>query len=185
VLDLAERAFEAHLDAVPDPRVFERYLVFRWVVRGGRGRQLPIEDPALFDLEDLLDVEPAMRRLVAPPQNVRIITTSNRRHLLPERVSDNRGVRLGECGYLHVGASVDEKLALSDRFGLVIGFYAFHQVTYLEIVDHCARRADISTRWDLLRERALRWALRRSSRSGRTAKQFVGDLVGREALEGG
>jgi predicted AAA+ superfamily ATPase len=123
--------------------------------------------------------------LVAPPENVRLIATSNRRHLLPERVSDNREVRLDERGDLHVGESVDQKLALSDRFGLVIGFYAFDQATYLEIVDHYARKAGISTRRDLLHERALRWPLRRSSRSGRTAKQFVDDLAGREAVESG
>ena len=79
------------------------------------------------------------------------------------------------------GESVDEKLALSDRFGLVIGFYAFDQATDLEIVDHYARKADISTRRDLLHERALR----HSGRSGRAAKQFVDDLAGREAVEGG
>jgi predicted AAA+ superfamily ATPase len=65
VLDLAERALEAHLDAAPDPGIFERNLAVRWAVRGGRGRLLPIEDPTLFGLQDLVGVESALRRLVA------------------------------------------------------------------------------------------------------------------------
>jgi hypothetical protein len=121
--------------------------------------------------------------LVAPPRNVRIVATSNRRHLIPENVSDNRDVRVDESGDLHVGETVDEKLALSERFGLVLGFYPFDQSTYLAIVDHYARAASLRTPTDEIREQALRWALHRSSRSGRTARQFVDDLAGREALE--
>jgi predicted AAA+ superfamily ATPase len=120
--------------------------------------------------------------LVAPPENVRIVATSNRRHLLPESVADNRDARLDEHGDLHMGEVVDEKLALSDRFGLVLGFYPFDQSTYLAIVDHYARKAGLRTSRETIDEEALRWALRRSSRSGRTAKQFVDDLAGREAL---
>jgi len=120
--------------------------------------------------------------LVAPPENVRIIATSNRRHLLPERAEDNRAVRLDEAGDLQLGETIDEKLALSDRFGLVLGFYSFDQRTYLSIVDHYAKKADLRTPAHEVREAALRWALRRSSRSGRTARQFVDDLAGREAI---
>ncbi|MDH3520918.1 MAG: ATP-binding protein [Myxococcales bacterium] len=121
--------------------------------------------------------------LVAPPENVRIIATSNRRHLMPESMADNRGAQLDDRGDLHLGESADEKLALSDRFGLVIGFYSFDQATYLEIVDHYALKAGVDTPRDSLHAQALRWALHRSSRSGRTAKQFVDDLAGRKALE--
>jgi predicted AAA+ superfamily ATPase len=113
---------------------------------------------------------------------VRIVATSNRRHLIPESADDNREARLDERGDLHMGETVEEKLALSDRFGLVLGFYAFDQDTYLEIVSRYARNAGLRTDAARLREEALRWALRRSSRSGRTAKQFVDDLAGREAL---
>jgi predicted AAA+ superfamily ATPase len=120
--------------------------------------------------------------LVAPPQNVRIVATSNRRHLLPETAADNRDARLDEHGDLHMGEVVDEKLALSDRFGLVLGFYPFDQTTYLAIVDHYAQKAGLRTPRERIVEEALRWALRRSSRSGRTAKQFVDDLAGREAI---
>ena len=120
--------------------------------------------------------------LAAPPGNVRIVATSNRRHLMPQTLADNRGARLDEQGELHVGESLDEKLALADRFGLVLGFYPFDQDTYLSIVDHYARRAALTTDPAEIRREALRWALDRSSRSGRTARQFVDDLAGREAL---
>ena len=120
--------------------------------------------------------------LVATPANVRIVATSNRRHLLPESVADNREARLDEHGDLHMGETVDEKLALSDRFGLLLGFYAFDQRTYLEIVDHYAKRAGVEAGREPLHEEALRFALARASRSGRTARQFVDDFAGREAL---
>ena len=119
--------------------------------------------------------------LEAPPENVRIVATSNRRHLLPESAADNREARLDERGDLHVGETVDERLALSERFGLVLGFYGFDQETYLRIVDRYARKAGVRAPREQLHGEALRWALYRSSRSGRTAKHFVDDLAGREA----
>jgi predicted AAA+ superfamily ATPase len=120
--------------------------------------------------------------LAAPPANVRIVATSNRRHLLPERRAENREVRLDEDGELHLGEALEEKLALSDRFGLVLGFYGFDQRTYLEIVEHWAKKLGLAVPPDALREDALRFALERSSRSGRTARQFVEDRAGHEAL---
>jgi len=120
--------------------------------------------------------------LISPPANVRIVATSNRRHLVSERVGDNRAAHLDEAGELHMGESVDEKLALSDRFGLVLGFYGFDQKTYLSVVEHYARKAGVRAQPAELRAEALRWALNRSTRSGRTAKQFVDDFAGREAL---
>ena len=122
--------------------------------------------------------------LVAPPENVRIFATSNRRHLMPESRADNREARLDEAGELHMGEAVEEKLALSDRFGLVLGFYGFDQRTYLAIVDRHAAKAGIRAGRDELHAEALRWALARASRSGRTARQFVDDFAGREALRG-
>lgn len=120
--------------------------------------------------------------LETPPPNVRIVATSNRRHLMPERVSDNQEAHLDAAGELHLGESLDEKLALSDRFGLLLGFYGFNQVTYLAIVERYAAKAGIDLQQEQLREEALRFALVRSSRSGRTARQFVDDLAGRLAL---
>lgn len=134
--------------------------------------------------------EPGVRELKAalegsveaPPENVRIVATSNRRHLVPERASENRAARLDEDGELHLGEALEEKLALADRFGLVLGFYGFDQATYLAIVAQYAKAAGLAMPQEELREVALRWALERSSRSGRTARQLVDDLAGREGL---
>jgi predicted AAA+ superfamily ATPase len=120
--------------------------------------------------------------LEAPPPNVRIVATSNRRHLLPETRREQEAVHLDEDGELHLGEALDEKLALSDRFGLVLGFYGFDQRTYLSIVEHYVKKAGLELAPGQLREDALRWALARSSRSGRTARQFVDDLAGRAGL---
>jgi hypothetical protein len=120
--------------------------------------------------------------LVATPANVRIVATSNRRHLMPHTAADNRGASLDEHGDLHMGEAVEEKLALSDRFGLALGFYAFDQDTYLRIVDHHAKRAGLAAPREQIHAEALRWALSRDSRSGRTARHFVDDFAGREAL---
>ena len=155
-------------------------------LRGLPYRFLVFCDDLSFD-----DGEPGMRELKVAlegsvettPGNVRIIATSNRRHLVPEFASENRAARLDDDGELHVGEALEEKLALADRFGLVLGFYGFDQPTYLRIVDRYAQKAGIDWPRDRLHAEALRFALDRSSRSGRVAKQFVDDLAGRLALE--
>ena len=121
--------------------------------------------------------------LEATPSHVRIAATSNRRHLVPERVADNRAAHLDDAGELHLGEALEEKLALADRFGLVLGFYGFDQATYLRIVDRYARKAGVDLPRERLHSQALRFALDRSSRSGRTAHHFVDDLAGRLALQ--
>jgi uncharacterized protein len=136
------------------------------------------DDPGARELKAVLEGS-----IAAPPESVRIVATSNRRHLIPERRADNAAVRLDSEGELHVGEALEEKLALSDRFGLVLGFFGFDQRTYLEIVNHYAKREGLAVSPQVLREEALRFALERSSRSGRTARQFVDDLAGRLALE--
>lgn len=156
------------------------------LLRGAPFHFLLFCDDLSFD-----DGEPGHRDLKAtlegslelPPENVRIIATSNRRHLVPEKRSENRAVRVDEDGELHVGEALEEKLSLSDRFGLMLGFFGFDQRTYLEIVESYARRAGLRTEPERLREEALRWALEHGSRSGRAARQFVDDRAGREALE--
>lgn len=155
-------------------------------LRGAPFRFLLFCDDLSFD-----EGEPGHRELKAtlegglelPPENVRILATSNRRHLVPEKRSENRAVRVDEDGELHVGEALEEKLSLSDRFGLVLGFFGFDQPTYLAIVERHARRAGVRLDASQLRDEALRWALDRASRSGRTARQFVDDLAGRLALE--
>jgi len=123
--------------------------------------------------------------LAGPPENLRIIATSNRRHLLPESMAENRGARVDEDGELHLGEALEEKLALSDRFGLVLPFLSFDQPTYLRIVEHYLDKAALGLTMEQVRSEALRFALDHSSRSGRTARQFVDDLSGRTRLESG
>jgi predicted AAA+ superfamily ATPase len=109
----------------------------------------------------------------ARPPNVILIATSNRRHLLPERMSENLEARLDGAGLLRPGETTDEKLSLSDRFGLILPFFSFDQDTFLAIVDYHAAQLGLASRIapEVLHARALRFALDRSNRSGRTARQ--------------
>lgn len=121
-------------------------------------------------------------------QNVLIYATSNRRHLLPEYMADNQQSRLVD-GELHEGEAVEEKISLSDRFGIWLSFYPFKQDAYLQVVRHwVAQLADVhSLAVDLedgeLRAEALRWALARGTRNGRTAQYFARQWVGRLGLK--
>lgn len=115
----------------------------------------------------------------ATPDNLLIYATSNRRHLLPELLDDNRDAHLLH-GEIHHGESVDEKISLSDRFGLWVSFHPFSQSQYLQIVHHWLQRLGVEAdRLDDVEPAALQWALRRGSRSGRTAWQFARDWAGR------
>jgi predicted AAA+ superfamily ATPase len=118
----------------------------------------------------------------ARPLRVCVIATSNRRRLLPETMEENRQARVDGTGQLHLGEVLEEKLALADRFGLVLGFYACNQATYLEIVAHWLRDADLAPLDELAREAALRFALERGGRSGRIARQFANEWIGRTRL---
>ncbi len=120
----------------------------------------------------------------ARPPRVCVVATSNRRHLLPETMAENRQARVDEQGQLHLGEVLEEKLALSDRFGLVLGFYACSQPVYLEIVSHWLREAGLDELDELAREAALRFALERGGRSGRIARQFANEWIGRSRLGG-
>ena len=111
------------------------------------------------------------------PENVLVYATSNRRHLLPEYFSENRETRIVD-GEIHLGDAVEEKISLSERFGLWISFYPFSQDEYLAIVAHWLQQSgqEMSEETRLL---ALQWATRRGSRSGRVARQFAIDLASR------
>jgi predicted AAA+ superfamily ATPase len=109
------------------------------------------------------------------PENMLIYATSNRRHLMPEWMDENRG------GEIHPEEAVADKLSLADRFGLTLSFYPFDQENYLGIVNHYASLREIEMT-DELRKEALRWALAKGQRSGRAARQFVDDLAGRRML---
>ncbi|OXI92569.1 AAA family ATPase [Burkholderia sp. AU33803] len=117
--------------------------------------------------------------------NVLVYATSNRRHLMPEQASDNANVSRAENGELHPGDAVEEKISLSERFGIWVTFYGFTQDAYLAVVDSRLGEAGFDAeRIRAAREPALQWALERGARSGRIAVQFVRDYIGRMADEG-
>ena len=117
--------------------------------------------------------------LAGPSDNVLIYATSNRRHLMPEYMAENLETRhLG--GEVHPGEATEEKISLSDRFGLWVAFHAMEQETYLAIAHHWT--ASLGAAADERFERAaLQWALGRGARNGRVAWQFARDWAGRHA----
>ena len=122
----------------------------------------------------------------AQSANVLIYATSNRRHLLPERMADNVAARHID-GELHESDAVEEQVSLSDRFGLWLSFPAFRQDDYLGVARHWLERlaADhsVAADWtDETRQAALRWALARGARNGRTALHFAKHHIGAQLL---
>ena len=120
--------------------------------------------------------------IAAQSDNVIIYATSNRRHLMPERMSDNATYKHDGDGDLHPGETVEEKISLSERFGLWLSFYPFKQDDYLDIAAHwMASFGCTPEQAAAARPEALRWALQRGSRSGRVAWQFAKDYAGKLA----
>ena len=118
--------------------------------------------------------------VAASTPNVLIYATSNRRHLLPEHMKDNLTYTHTEDGEVHPGEVIEEKISLSERFGLWISFYPFSQDEYLTIVAQWLRSLGASEAViQASGPEALVWALERGSRSGRVAYQFARDCVGR------
>jgi uncharacterized protein len=112
--------------------------------------------------------------------NVLIYATSNRRHLLPEYMKENLSYQHTEDGEVHPGEVIEEKISLSERFGLWISFYPFTQNEYLAIVAQWLRAFDVDeAAITAARQESLVWALERGSRSGRVAQQFARDYAGR------
>jgi uncharacterized protein len=112
-------------------------------------------------------------------ENMLIYATSNRRHLMPEYMNENLETRyVGD--EIHPGETVEEKISLSERFGLWVTFYPFDQDEYLAIVAHWLKTLG-ARESDAAREEALQWSLQRGSRSGRVAYQFARDWAGRHA----
>lgn len=121
------------------------------------------------------------------PDNVLLYATSNRRHLVPEKQADNDNWQLVE-GEVHPSEAVEDKIALSDRFGLWLSFYPFTQDHYLEVVRHwisvLAEPTRLPWNWDeSLEKAAIRWAQGRGNRNGRCAYQFARNWVGLQLLE--
>ncbi|MDH2434550.1 ATP-binding protein [Pokkaliibacter sp. MBI-7] len=107
--------------------------------------------------------------LELPPEHVRIYATSNRRHLLPEHMSDNQQTQVVD-GEIHYADAVEDKMALSDRFGLWLSFYPASWDTYFTMVDQLF--GDVNADRSALHQTARLFAMGRASHSGRTAKQF-------------
>ncbi len=118
----------------------------------------------------------------ACPDNVLIYATSNRRHLMPRQLQENQFPQNDE-DELYPREATEEKVSLSDRFGLRLPFYRISQDTYLEIVTHYAEKHGLNMAKRKLHREALQWEAGSSGRSGRLAYQFVVELVGRLALE--
>ncbi|RZL11279.1 MAG: ATP-binding protein [Rubrivivax sp.] len=150
----------------------ERFIVFCDDLSFDEG------EPGYKALKSILD-----GTVSASGDNVMIVATSNRRHLLPEYHQDNKSYTRSDDGELHPGEVVEEKISLSERFGLWISFYPFSQDEYLAIVAQWLRHFGLSApEIDAARGDSLVWALERGSRSGRVAYQFARDRAGREDL---
>ncbi len=135
-------------------------------------------DPSYKALKAILDGS-----ISAAPDNVLLCATSNRRHLLPEYQQDNADAQLVD-GELHFGEAVEEKISLSERFGLWLSFHPFNQEDYLAIVAYWLQRMAWAAGLDEeTRRAALQWALQRGARSGRVAWQFARDWVGRHQVQ--
>jgi len=116
--------------------------------------------------------------------NVLVYATSNRRHLMPEFMRDNLASQYQEDGEVHPGEAVEERVSLSERFGLWLTFYPFRQDDYLDIVTHWLAELGVAaSERDGAKGEALQFALQRGSRSGRVALQFARDYAGRRLLE--
>ncbi len=113
-------------------------------------------------------------------ENVLIYATSNRKHLMPEYHSENLSGTSSDDGEIHPGDVVEEKISLSERFGLWVSFHPFGQDDYLDIVAHWLTSYQLPMDADA-RFFALQWALERASRSGRVAQQFARDWAGKKA----
>ena len=122
----------------------------------------------------------------ALPENVLIYVTSNRRHLVAEYASDNRGAMMVE-GEVHHCEAVEEKISLSGRFGLWVAFHPFSQELYLDVTRRWAERLSVQVGavipWTkAAQDEAILWSQRKGDRSGRIAWQFACDWVGRSAM---
>jgi uncharacterized protein len=134
-------------------------------------------EPGYKALKSILDGSVA-----AATPNVLIYATSNRRHLLPEHMKDNLTYTTAEDGEIHPGEVVEEKISLSERFGLWVSFYPFTQDEYLVIVQQWLIALGVApAQAEVARAEALIWALERGSRSGRVAYQFARDYAGRHS----
>ena len=155
----------------------ERFIIF------SDDLSFEANDPGYKALKSVLD-----GGIAAINDNMLVYATSNRRHLMPEKMSENEDAKHTSDGEIHPGETTEEKISLSERFGLWLSFYPFGQEQYLDIARHWVtvlapqikiNSIDVE---DKLRRAALLWALERGSRSGRVAYQFARDWVGNVSL---
>jgi predicted AAA+ superfamily ATPase len=136
-------------------------------------------EPGYKALKSILDGS-----VSATTANVLIYVTSNRRHLLPEYMKDNLSYTHTDDGEIHPGEVVEEKISLSERFGLWVSFYPFSQDEYLSIVAQWLSSFGVATpAIEAAQAEALVWALERGSRSGRVAYQFAKDYAGKHTSQ--
>lgn len=155
------------------PRIVQKLstLPYRFIVF--------IDDLSFNDLEqDYKELKSLLEGGVEErPANVLIYATSNRRHLVQETFSERKG------DDVHVRDNMEEKLSLADRFGITVTFLTPDQQTYLEIVKGLAEQNGIDIDQAELQKRALRWVMLHNGRSGRTARQFINNLIAQIGLE--
>jgi hypothetical protein len=146
------------------------------LLRASKRRFLLYCDDLSFDKDDTSykSLKAALEGgLEGRPENVLFYASSNRRHLMPRDLIDNeRG------SAINPGEAVEEKVSLSDRFGLWLGFHNCNQDDYLAMVEGYARHYGLKVTMEEMRPKALTWAITRGSRSGRVAWQFIQDLAG-------
>jgi predicted AAA+ superfamily ATPase len=134
-------------------------------------------EPGYKALKSILDGSVA-----AATPNVLIYATSNRRHLLPEYMKENLTYTHTADGEVHPGEGVEEKISLSERFGLWVSFYPFSQDEYLTIAAQWLQALGVQPEAiEAAKPEALVWALERGSRSGRVAYQFARDYAGKHS----
>ena len=152
----------------------ERFIIF------SDDLSFEANDPGYKALKSVLD-----GGISATNDNLLVYATSNRRHLMPEKMSENLETKHTADGEIHPGETTEEKISLSERFGLWLSFYPFDQQQYLDIVTHwvavLAGRQTVANN-DAMQKAALLWALERGSRSGRVAYQFARDWAGAHSL---
>ena len=150
----------------------ERFIVF------SDDLSFEANDPGFKALKSVLD-----GGIAATQENLLIYATSNRRHLMPELMRENLEAHHAADGEIHPGETTEEKVSLSERFGLWLSFYPFDQETYLAIAEHWIRELSGGTAMDsaAMKKAALLWSLERGGRSGRTAMQFARDWVGKHS----
>lgn len=120
--------------------------------------------------------------LAAQSSNLLVYATSNRRHLMPESMQENLGTSYDAQGEIHPAEAIEEKISLSERFGLWVSFHSFNQSDYLDIVEYWLAQYGVPETQRIAAQRpALQWALARGSRSGRVALAFAKDWAARHA----